>query len=294
VNATTLGSAVCEEDDNQRCKRPEGLGFVSAGNGTVSALSHRMNVGSILVTVVAVSGFFMANTASAREVCGAPSGLNLRTGPSLHSRVKDVLSDGSNFGKVLGDSANGKWLKVRAGGQTGWVFRGYTCGESRRASRDNASSNNGGSGRIAHYRNPVAGTCVTSDFGPRTRPTRGASSYHQGCDLGAGCGTPIKATAPGRVVFAGYQSGYGNTVIIQHPNGTRSLYGHMSRINVRSGQQPGMNTVIGRVGATGTATGCHLHFGIISGGRFVDPQRFIGQRGCPGYGVSSGARWLRP
>lgn len=253
-----------------------------------------MNVRSILVSAVALAGFFAADTASAREVCGAPSGLNFRTGPSLHSRVKDVLSDGTDFAKVLGDSSNGKWLKVRVGGQSGWVYRGYTCGAAKKKARERARANRGGSGRIARYRNPVMGTCVTSDFGPRVSPTRGASSYHQGCDLGAGCGSPVKATAPGRIVFAGYQSGYGNTIIMQHPNGTRSLYAHLSRINVRSGQRPKAATVIGRVGATGTATGCHLHFGIFSGGRLVDPQRYIGQGGCPTFGRSSGARFMRP
>lgn len=252
-----------------------------------------MNVRSVLVTAVTLVGFFAAAKAEAREVCGAPNGLNLRTAPSLHARVKDVLSEGSDFSRVLGDSSNGKWLKVRVGGQTGWVYRGFTCGEARNRANARALSN-AGSGRIARYRNPVMGTCVTSDFGPRRRPTRGASSYHQGCDLGAGCGSPVRATAPGRVVFAGYQSGYGNTIIMQHSNGTRSLYAHLSRINVRPGTVPSSSQVIGRVGATGTATGCHLHFGIMSGGRFVDPQRFIGQGGCPSYGVSSGARFLRP
>lgn len=245
-----------------------------------------------LVAALCFGSLFAATSAHAREVCGAPSGLNFRTAPSMHAGVKRVLDDGTDFSKVLGDSANGKWLKVRVGGQSGWVYRGYTCGESRRRARENAPSP--GSGRIARFRNPVAGTCVTSDFGPRRRPGPGASSYHQGCDLGAGCGAPVRATAPGRVVFAGRYGGYGNAVIIQHANGTRSLYAHLSRINVRSGQVPGSSTVIGRVGQTGVAFGCHLHFGMMIGGRFVDPQRYIGRGSCPGYGVASGAHWLRP
>lgn len=250
-----------------------------------------MNLRSILVTVVAVSGFY-ATSASAREVCGAESGLNFRTGPSLHSRVKDVLSNGADFAKVLGDSANGKWLKVRVGKQSGWVFRNYTCGEAKKKSRELASAN--GNGKIARFRNPIMGSCVSSDFGPRPRPTAGASSYHQGCDLSAGCGTPVRSTAPGRVVFAGRYGGYGNAVIVQHNNGSRSLYAHLSRILVRTGIRPGINTVIGKVGSTGVSTGCHLHFGLMRNGRYVDPQNSIGQRGCPGYGNSSGSRWFRP
>lgn len=254
-----------------------------------------MNLQSILITLAAVSGFY-SSVASAREVCGAPNGVNFRTGPSLHSRVKDVLSEGADFSKVLGDSSNGKWLKVRVGNQTGWVFRGYTCGETRRTARALVPETAGNStgGRNARFRNPVNGSCVSSDFGPRRRPTRGASSYHQGCDLGAGCGTPVRSTAPGRVVFAGRMGGYGNTVIVQHTNGTRSLYAHLSRINVRNGQRPTSDTVIGRVGSTGVSTGCHLHFGMTVNGRYVDPQRYIGRGGCPTQGVSTGSPWFRP
>ena len=255
-----------------------------------------MNLRSILVALAAVSGFY-STTASAREVCGAPSGLNLRSGPSMHSRVKDTISNGDDFTKVLGDSSNGRWLQVRVGGQSGWVFRGYTCGAARTASlrsNDNNSDNTPGTGAIARFRNPIQGSCVSSDFGPRRRPRPGASAYHQGCDLSAGCGTPVRSTAPGRVVFAGRMGGYGNTIIVQHNNGTRSLYAHLSRINVRNGQRPTSDTVIGRVGTTGVSTGCHLHFGMTVNGRYVDPQRYIGRGGCPSYGTSSNSRWFRP
>ena len=249
---------------------------------------------SLVTAATLVAAFLFSDSALAREVCGAPSGLNFRSGPSLHAPVREVLDNGDDFAKVLGDSSNGKWLKVRVDGRTGWVYRGYTCGEARRRTMAVRGNSGSASGKIAHWRNPVMGACVTSDFGPRRAPTRGASSYHQGCDLGAGCGTPVRSTAPGRVVFAGWNGGYGNTVMVQHPDGSRSLYAHLSRINVRPGTRPGINTVLGRVGTTGTSTGCHLHFGIMRGGRLVDPQNYIGQRGCPGYGRSTGARWFRP
>lgn len=252
-----------------------------------------MNVRALLgSTAVLAATFLVPEIASAREVCGAPSGLNVRSGPSLHARVRTIAENGDDFAKVYDRSNNGKWLKVRVDGTTGWVYRGYTCGESRSRTRGNAGGT--GSGQIARYRNPVMGACVTSDFGPRRRPRPGASSFHQGCDLGAGCGTPVRSTAPGRVVFAGWNGGYGNTVIVQHPNGTRSLYAHLSRINVRPGTRPTSNMTLGRVGTTGVSTGCHLHFSIYRSGRLVDPQNYIGQRGCPSYGISSGARWIRP
>lgn len=244
----------------------------------------------ILATMVVMGGVAVAGSAEARDVCGAPSGLNFRSAPSLHANVRTVLENGEDIDKVLRTSSNGKWLKVQVNGRTGWVYRGYTCSETSRRARD--GNDGGGSGAIAHWRNPINGACVTSDFGPRRRPTRGASSYHQGCDLGAGCGTPVRSAAPGRVVFAGRSGGYGNTVIIQHPDGSRTLYAHLSRINVRSGTRPSSSTIIGRVGSTGVSTGCHLHFGLMRGGRYVDPQNYIGQRSCPTSGRSTGARWF--
>ena len=249
-----------------------------------------VNVRALLGFALAAA-FFAPELASAREVC-APSGLNVRTGPSLHSRVRAVAENGDDITRVLDTSSNSRWLKVNVDGTTGWVYRSYTCSDS--AGSGSGSNGGGGSGEIARFRNPVMGACISSDFGPRRRPRRGASSYHQGCDFGAGCGTPVRSTAPGRVIFAGWMGGYGNTVKVQHPNGTTSLYAHLSRINVRPGTRPTSNTVLGRVGTTGVSTGCHLHFGILRGGRYVDPQNYIGQRGCPSYGVASGARWLRP
>lgn len=249
-----------------------------------------MNVRAFLgSTLLLAAAFLTPDVAEAREVCGAPSGLNVRTAPSLHARVRTVADNGDDIARVFERSPNGKWLRVSVDGVTGWVFRAYTCGESR--TNANAGA---GSGEIARYRNPVMGACVTSGFGPRRRPRAGASSYHQGCDFGAGCGTPVRSTAPGRVTFAGWRGGYGNTVIVTHPNGTTSLYAHLSRINVRPGAVPASDTVLGRVGTTGVSTGCHLHFGITRNGRYVDPKNYIGSRNCPSYGVASGARWLRP
>jgi murein DD-endopeptidase MepM/ murein hydrolase activator NlpD len=85
---------------------------------------------------------------------------------------------------------------------------------------------------------------------------------HNGTDLAAPTGTPIVASASGIVLFArsGYNGGYGNMVIIQHSNGTQTLYGHMSKLNTHSGAQVSQGETIGYVGSTGRSTGPHLHF----------------------------------
>lgn len=108
------------------------------------------------------------------------------------------------------------------------------------------------------YPLPVA-VPITSGFGLRQNPVTGASEFHQGIDLGAAMGTPILAAYSGIVLAAGSSGGYGNLVVISHGT-ARTRYGHMSQINVITGQAVTQGSVIGYVGSTGLSTGPHLHF----------------------------------
>jgi murein DD-endopeptidase MepM/ murein hydrolase activator NlpD len=122
---------------------------------------------------------------------------------------------------------------------------------------------------------PVPGP-ITSGFGSRTDPITGATAYHAGLDIGAPCGTPIKAAGTGNVVTAGFNSGgYGNMTLINHGNGLSTLYGHQSSIIVSAGQSVTQGQVIGYVGSTGKSTGCHLHFEVRVGGNPVDPSGYL-------------------
>ena len=122
---------------------------------------------------------------------------------------------------------------------------------------------------------PTSGR-VTSEFGPRTAPTVGASSNHGGIDLGPPAGTPIVATLGGTVSFAGWQNGYGNIVILNHSDGIQSAYAHMQSADVVSvGQQVIQGTVIGHVGNTGLGTGPHLHFEVRVNGVRVNPRDYV-------------------
>jgi murein DD-endopeptidase MepM/ murein hydrolase activator NlpD len=122
---------------------------------------------------------------------------------------------------------------------------------------------------------PVPGP-ITSGFGYRTDPVTGATAYHAGLDIGAPCGTPIKAAGTGNVISAGFNSGgYGNMTLINHGNGLSTLYGHQSSIIVSSGQSVTQGQVIGYVGSTGKSTGCHLHFEVRVGGNPVDPNAYL-------------------
>lgn len=122
--------------------------------------------------------------------------------------------------------------------------------------------------------NPLIGGpyTITSYFGGRTAPTAGASSNHGGMDIGAPQGTQIVAAFPGTVSIAGVYGGYGNAVMIEHSNGMKSLYGHMSAIQTSVGAQVNAGQAIGLVGSTGISTGAHLHYEIRDGnGSPVDP-----------------------
>lgn len=122
---------------------------------------------------------------------------------------------------------------------------------------------------------PVQGP-ITSGFGYRTDPITGATAYHSGLDIGASCGTPIKAAGTGVILSAGFNSGgYGNMTLINHGNGLSTLYGHQSSIIVSEGQSVTQGQVIGYVGSTGKSTGCHLHFEVRSGGNPVDPRAYL-------------------
>ena len=117
---------------------------------------------------------------------------------------------------------------------------------------------------------PCAGR-VTSGFGSRYHPVLHYRRMHSGVDFGAPHGAPIHAAAPGVVIMASYNHGYGNCVIIDHGNGTTTLYGHASSLLVSEGQRVRAGQTIARVGATGLATGPHLHFEVRHNGTPVQP-----------------------
>jgi len=122
---------------------------------------------------------------------------------------------------------------------------------------------------------PVPSEGVSSGFGARRDPILGTPAFHPGMDLVAIFGTPIRAAADGRVDFAGPDGGYGNMVEIDHGNGLKTRYGHMSKILVKQGVFVHEGDVIGRVGSTGRSTGPHLHYEVRVDSEPVDPLSFL-------------------
>lgn len=115
---------------------------------------------------------------------------------------------------------------------------------------------------------------ITSEFGWRV--LQGVREFHDGIDLNAWYGTPVKATKDGTVTFAGWRGGLGWTVEIKHEEGFVTIYGHNSRLLVKKGAQVKAGDVIARSGSTGRSTGPHVHYEILLNGKPVDPMKYIG------------------
>lgn len=117
---------------------------------------------------------------------------------------------------------------------------------------------------------------INSKFGRRRDPITQNWRTHGGVDISADYGTPILATAKGKVVFSGYHQYLGNLVKIDHGFGLESWYGHMSKRTAKIGEAVNRGDVIGKVGSTGRSTGAHIHYEVHVSGTRVDPQQFIG------------------
>jgi murein DD-endopeptidase MepM/ murein hydrolase activator NlpD len=118
---------------------------------------------------------------------------------------------------------------------------------------------------------------ISSRFGHRIHPISGDRRMHNGVDIAASTGTLVQATQAGEVEFAGMRGGYGNLIIINHPNGFQSRYGHLSEIErgIRAGVRVTQGQTIGRVGSTGNSTGPHLHFELLINGVPQNPLNYV-------------------
>ena len=125
---------------------------------------------------------------------------------------------------------------------------------------------------------PMPGWPIVSRFGMRTDPILHTSLMHEGIDIWAPEGTPIRAAGAGTVVWAGDRHGYGNAVFIDHGSGVVTVYAHQSKVGVAAGQRVGNGDTIGYVGHTGLAAGPHLHFEVRVNGTAYDPLNFVSPR----------------
>ena len=247
------------------------------------------------VSVRLASGVIRSSLFAATDAAGLPDG--------VASQLADLLAGEIDFRRDLraGDRFEVVYEALEADGE---VLR---YGRLLAARFVNAGREHGlvwfeppGGGRGAYYdfrgeslaraflASPLAFTRVSSGYGMRFHPVYGDRRAHLGVDYSAPTGTPVRSVADAVVEFAGWQRGYGNVVILQHKNQRKTLYAHLSRIDVRKGQRVEQGQTVGAVGATGTATGPHLHFEYLVGGQHRDPLTIA--RDNPG-GEPLEARW---
>jgi len=125
------------------------------------------------------------------------------------------------------------------------------------------------------YIKPISGGRLSSGFGKRSRPTKGASTYHKGVDWAVPTGTSVYASCGGTVAKAGWGSGYGYVVYINHEDGRQTRYAHLSKVLVKSGQSVRQGERIALSGNTGISSGPHLHFEILINGSQVNPLKYL-------------------
>jgi murein DD-endopeptidase MepM/ murein hydrolase activator NlpD len=121
---------------------------------------------------------------------------------------------------------------------------------------------------------PVLGW-VASGYGYRRDPFTGRREMHPGLDIVAPTGTPIAATAAGRVIYAGWKIGWGRCVEINHGSGIRTFYAHCRSLKVSTGDNVSRGDVIATIGSSGRSTGTHLHYGVLKGGNWVNPGNYV-------------------
>ena len=146
------------------------------------------------------------------------------------------------------------------------------------AEQGGGSSSGGGAayaGATGSFVFPVASyVYISSRFGERVHPITGELKNHNGMDIASNMGTTVYAADGGKVVLAEWYGGYGNCIMIDHGNGYKTLYGHLSSIGVSEGQSVSQGAVIGAVGSTGNSTGPHLHFEVYANDSRIDPEQF--------------------
>ena len=189
--------------------------------------------------------------------------------------------------RVLGDLGLdvGKMPNVGATGSTGGPFVPVTAHGENGAFERQLYRINTTRAQVEHLnralvavpiRRPLAGEIeTTSGFGVRMDPFIRSLAMHTGLDFRGNIGDPVRATAAGKVVTAGWSGGYGKMVEIDHGNGLSTRYGHLSVIDVAEGQTVRIGQIVGKVGTTGRSTGPHLHYETRVDGDAVDPQRFL-------------------
>ena len=186
----------------------------------------------------------------------AAGGTNIAASPAITQITSAILSSPEDTFGVLRDLLQGLESRLR------YVRRDVERREALAASTPSIWPAHG---------------WLTGTFGGRSDPFTGEPGYHQGLDISTDKGQPVFATADGTVESASYNGDYGNLIVLKHGFDLMTRYGHLSGFNVKPGQSVTRGAVIGYVGATGRATGAHVHYEILANGKLINPLQLLTQ-----------------
>jgi murein DD-endopeptidase MepM/ murein hydrolase activator NlpD len=197
---------------------------------------------------------------------------DVRAGDRMKMVVEKVFADGKlvRYGEVLAAEYDGAATGRKR------LFR-YTDPDGQTSYFDDE----GQSARRGFLKSPLKYANVTSRFGNRVHPVLGYRKAHEGVDYGAPTGTPVWAVGDGQVRQSGWNGGCGKSVTLRHRNGYETVYCHLSAVAVSAGKPVSQKQIIGYVGATGLATGPHLHYAVKRGGAFMNPLQLKVPREAP-------------
>ena len=206
---------------------------------------------------------------------GAPTGANLRRPPPAAAADR---ASRDPFAAALGPVSSGvplghaQWVRLQA--RAAWILG--RAQQQEKSLQDLLEAIRGKAEQLASTPSiwPAQGW-LTSRFGYRISPFTGLRELHAGIDISAEPGTDVVAPARGRVVFAGIQGAFGNTVILDHGYGIRTIFGHARELHVHPGQMVERGQSIASVGSTGRSTGPHLHYGVERDGRLTNPIDYV-------------------
>ncbi|HMA49018.1 MAG TPA: M23 family metallopeptidase, partial [Magnetospirillaceae bacterium] len=188
-----------------------------------------------------------------------------RTLASVGVSTKAAIIGDGKFGR------GGPYIAPRAGGPLPDTFNPISLFNSHADRLDNLATVM----KSLPLASPLEDYEMTSPFGARNDPINAMTGIHEGLDMGASTGTPVSATGDGQVAWAGWRDRYGNLVEIDHGNGIRTRYGHLSKVMVTTGAHVARGSIIGLVGETGRTTGPHLHYEVRVGEQATNPMKFI-------------------
>ncbi len=203
--------------------------------------------------------------------------LNVREGAGTeYSKIASVAQDDEV--EILEELD--EWVKVSVDAQPGYVYKSYvdftydykyamTMEEAMKLEEQKKYDANNMIWPLPSDRT------IHTYFGYRVAPTKGASSYHKGLDIGGRTGANVVAVLSGTVIAAEYSSSAGYYVEIDHGNGLITRYLHNSKLSVSRGQKVSQGDVIALCGSTGISTGAHLHFSVVKNGSYVDPYPYL-------------------